>query len=147
MLNLLFFTVKLLNYSPDLIETVCVNKTTNKLNGNCVWNFILVLRCDIPITDRNHCCGSPINRVRVLSDPISLRNRFLVKLYRNRPTTFKTVVENTTLFTQIITDVKKSTCNDIAQHKNFCQKQKQLQCCFHSSVHIVQIYYTFLHID
>ena len=113
-LNLLFFTVKLLNYSPNLIETVCIDKTTNELDGNRVWNFILVLRCDIPITDRNHGCGSPINRVRILSDPISLRNRFLIKFNRNRPTTLKTVVKNSTLFTQIITDVKKSTCNDIA---------------------------------
>ena len=97
-LNLLFFTVKLLNDAPDLIKTVCVDKTTDKLNWDCVWNFVFILRSNIPITDRNHGSWSPINWIWILSVPISLRNRFLVKFYWTSPTTLKTIIHYSTLF-------------------------------------------------
>lgn len=50
-LNLLFFAVKLLYDSPDLIKAVCKNKAADKLNYDRVRNFIFILRSDISITD------------------------------------------------------------------------------------------------
>lgn len=35
-LNLLFFTIKLLYNTPNLVNTVSINKTTNVLNANSV---------------------------------------------------------------------------------------------------------------
>ena len=55
MLNLKLFVIQLLNDAPNLVQTVRINKATNKLHCNSVRNFVSILRSNVTISDRNHC--------------------------------------------------------------------------------------------
>jgi hypothetical protein len=71
----------------------------------------------------------------------------LVKFYSFYPTTFKAILVNSALLTEIIRNVKEATCNDVTKHKYFGEEQKKFEEGFDSSVHIIEFNDSFFHFD
>ena len=122
MLYLELLIVQLLNDAPNLIQTVCKDQATRELNSNHIRYFPSVLWGNVSITDGNHRCWGPVNWVWILSAPFVISDGFLVEFHEHYPTTFMTVFVNSTLPTQVIRNVKESTCDNVTKHKDFCQE-------------------------
>ena len=118
-LNLKLFTVKLLNDSPNLIQTVRVNQTTDKLNRNSIRNLIFILWSDITVPDWYHCSWRPIDRVSILNTPFAFSDWFAVEFQWSCPATCFATLIDSALFAKVFRNIEKSTSNYVAQHEYF----------------------------